>query len=193
MMRACSLSRCTRGVTIVEFALVAPALLFLICGAIEMGNMIFARQVLEGAVIEAARTATASMETGEKDRAAIMRKSVSDTMKLFPVAAGKSITITTTVFADFASVTPEVYTDANNNGKYDANEPFVDRNKNGKWDPATPKTGVMGDPGDVISYTVNYPKGVLFKLVGDTIGYADGVEPLSATTVVRNEALRRNS
>lgn len=185
--------RCTRGVTIVEFALIAPTLLMLICGAIELGHLLFARQVLEGALIEAARAATASMETGESDRSTIMRKSVGDTMKLFPVADGKSITITTTVFADFASVTPEIYTDVNKNGKYDVGEPFVDRNKNGKWDPSTPKTGVMGNAGDVVSYTVNYPKAVLFQMVGNAIGFANGVEPLSATTVVRNEALRRKS
>ncbi|WP_238560138.1 TadE/TadG family type IV pilus assembly protein [Sphingomonas sp. Mn802worker] len=188
-----NLLRCTRGVTIVEFALIAPMLLFVLCAAIEMGHLIFARQMLEGALIEAARAATASMETGENDRATIMRKSVADTMKLFPAAAGKSITVTTTVFADFASVTPEIYTDANKNGKYDQGESFVDRNKNGKWDPSTPKTGVMGGAGDVVSYTVTYPKAVLFQMVGKAIGYGDGTEPLSATTVVRNEALRRNS
>lgn len=193
MMDRPSLWRCARGVTIVEFAMIAPILLFLICGAIEMGHMIFARQMLEGALIEAARRATASMETDENTRATIMRNSVGNTMSLFPVAAGKSIDVTTTVFADFASVTPEIYTDANKNGKYDAGEPFVDRNKNGKWDPSTPKSGVMGDAGDVVSYTVTYPKAVLFRMVGSAIGYGEGVEPLSATTVVRNEALRRKS
>ncbi|MBW6522780.1 pilus assembly protein [Sphingomonas sp. RHCKR47] len=192
-MRIHQIVRCRRGVTVIEFAMLAPALFLLICGAIELGHLTFARQTLEGAMIEAARTATASMETSEADRGTIMRKSVTDAMSLFPAAPGKKITIETKVFADFASVTPEIYTDVNKNGKYDANEPFVDRNKNGKWDPSTPKTGTMGDAGDVVSYTVTYPKAVLFQFVGNAIGFANGVEPLSATTVVRNEALRRNS
>jgi len=192
-MTRLSLWRCVRGVTVIEFTLLAPALFLLICGAIELGHMTFARQVLEGAMIEAARAATASMETSEADRATIMRKSVADAMVPFPAATGKTIDIKTKVFADFASVTPEIYTDANKNGKYDANEPFVDRNKNGKWDASTSKTGAMGNAGDVVSYTVTYPKAVLFRFVGDAIGYVDGVEPLSATTVVRNEALRRKS
>lgn len=187
------LIRCNRGVTIIEFALLAPALFLLICGGIELGHLTFARQVLEGAMVEAARTATATMETNESERASIMRKSVAGSMSLFPVAPGKVIDIQTKVYADFASVTPEIYTDANKNGKYDPNEPFVDRNKNGKWDPSTPKSGTMGNAGDVVSYTVIYPKAVLFQFVGHAIGFANGVEPLSATTVVRNEALRRKS
>lgn len=187
------LLHCTRGVTVIEFALLAPALFLLICGAIELGHLTFARQVLEGAMVEAARIATASMETNEEDRATIMRKSVTGAMSLFPAAPGKTIQIQTKVFADFSSVTPEIYTDANKNGKYDANEPFVDRNKNGKWDPSTSKSGAMGSAGDVVSYTVTYPKAVLFQFVGTAIGFANGVEPLSATTVVRNEALRRKS
>jgi len=184
---------CRRGVTAIEFALLAPALFLLICGAIELGHLTFARQVLEGAMVEAARKATASMETDEAERSTIMRKSVASAMSLFPRASGKSIDIQTKVFADFASVTPEIFNDANKNGKYDINESFVDRNANGKWDPSTPKTGAMGGAGDVVSYTVTYPKAVLFQFVGRAIGYANGVEPLSATTVVRNEALRRKS
>jgi Flp pilus assembly protein TadG len=193
MMLWARLPRCVRGVTVIEFALLAPALFFLICGAIELGHLTFARQVLEGAMIEAARSATASMETNEDERGTIMRKSVADAMALFPAAPGKTIAIETKVFADFASVTPEIYTDANKNGRYDLNEPFVDRNKNGKWDPSTPKSGTMGNAGDVVSYTVTYPKAVLFQFVGSAIGFSNGVEPLSATTVVRNEALRRKS
>ena len=109
------LVRCNRGVTIIEFALLAPALFLLICGGIELGHLTFARQVLEGAMVEAARTATATMETNEGERASIMRKSVAGAMSLFPVAPGKVIDIQTKVYADFASVTPEIYTDANKN------------------------------------------------------------------------------
>lgn len=183
-----------RGVTIVEFAIILPAMLTLICGAIEFGHMLFARVVLEGAVTEAARTATATLETQESQRTAIMRASVTESMKDFGTAPGQSITIATTVYRSFSTATPETFTDSNGNKQYDKNEPYVDRNKNGVWDNATPVGGsTLGGPGDVVSYTVRFPKRVLFGFVGSAIGYGAGVIPLSASTVVRNEAVVQSS
>lgn len=181
-----------RGITIVEFAIILPAMLTLICGTIEMGHMILARQVLEGAVVDAARKATASMETGETQRRQIMVDSITRSMSSFATAPGQAIDIQTRVYADFSSAYPETYTDQNGNGRYDSGEPYVDRNRNGQWDNATAKTGTLGGPGDVVSYTVRYPKRVLFGFVGRFIGRSTGVLPLAATTVVRNEAVVRS-
>ncbi|MEG3169774.1 TadE family protein [Sphingomonas sp. LB3N6] len=179
-----------RGVTIVEFAIILPAMLSLICGAIEFGHMMFARVVLEGAVTEAARAATATLETKESERTAIMRASIAKSMGEFGTAPGRSIDISTTVYRDFSTAFPETFTDANGNKQYDKGEPYVDRNKNGMWDNATPVAGnTLGGPGDVVSYTVKFPKRVLFGFVGSVIGYGSGVIPLSASTVVRNEAV----
>lgn len=179
-----------RGVTIVEFAIILPAMLTLICGAIEFGHMLFARVVLEGAVTEAARTATATLETNETQRTSIMRASITKSMSDFGTAPGQSVTITSTVYRDFSTAFPETYTDTNGNGRYDSGEAYVDRNKNGVWDSAKPVSGsTLGGPGDVVSYTVRFPKRVLFGFVGSTIGYGGGVIPLSASTVVRNEAV----
>ena len=184
--------RDTRGVTIVEFAIILPAMLTLICGTIEMGHMILARQVLEGAVVDAARKATASLETDEAARRQVMIASVSRSMAAFATAPGQAIDIQTRVYADFSSAYPETFTDQNGNDKRDDGEPYVDRNRNGQWDNATPKTGTLGGPGDVVSYTVRFPKRLLFGFVGRFIGRTDGVLPLSATTVVRNEAVVRS-
>ncbi len=186
------LIRDARGVTIVEFAIILPAMLTLICGTVEMGHMILARQVLEGAVVDAARKATASMETGEADRRAIMIASITSSMASFPRAPGQAIDIQTRVYADFSSAYPETYTDTNGNNRFDAGEPYVDRNRNGQWDNAIAKTGTLGGPGDVVSYTARYPKRLLFGFVGRFVGRANGVLPLSATTVVRNEAVVRS-
>lgn len=161
-----TLSQCERGVTIVEFAFLSPIMLFLICGAVEIGHQIFARQVLEGSVMEAARAATATLESSEAERIAVMNARIKLDMKQFPAPAGREISIVTKVYADFASVTPELYTDSNKNGTYDLGEPYVDRNKNGRWDASVPKSGTLGGPGDVVSYTVTYPKRVLFGFVG---------------------------
>jgi Flp pilus assembly protein TadG len=146
-----------RGVTILEFAMILPALLTLICGSIELGHMLFARVVLEGAMTEAARLATASMETKEADRTEIMRTSIKNSMSAFGTAAGQSIRITSTVYRDFSTATPETFTDTNGNGQYDSGEPYVDRNKNGMWNNAMPVAGsTLGGPGDVVSYPATW-------------------------------------
>ncbi|MEI5686336.1 TadE/TadG family type IV pilus assembly protein [Sphingomonas kyungheensis] len=182
--------RDARGVTVVEFAIILPAMLTLICGTIEMGHMILARQVLEGAVVDAARKATASLETDETRRRDIMTASITRSMAAFATAPGQTMEIQTKVYADFSSAYPETYTDQNGNGRYDAGEPYVDRNRNGKWDDTTAKTGALGGPGDVVSYTVRFPKRLLFGFVGRFIGRSVTL-PLSVTTVVRNEAVVR--
>jgi len=191
-MPAHLLFRDRRGLTIVEFAIILPAMLTLICGTIEMGHMILARQVLDGAVVDAARKATASLETDEATRRQIMVQSITRSMSAFALAPGQAIDIQTTVYADFSSAYPETYTDQNNNGRYDPGEPYVDRNKNGQWDNVTAKSGTLGGPGDVVSYTVKFPKRVLFGFVGRFIGRSTGILPLTATTVVRNEAVVRS-
>lgn len=181
-----------RGVTIVEFAVILPAMLTLIFGGIELGHMMLARIVLEGSVTEAARAATASLETGEEDRDMIMRESIERAMDSFPVADGEVITIQTTVYRDFRSAYPENYTDVNKNERYDFGEPYVDRNNNGQWDPALPITGTLGGPGDVVSYTVVYPKKILFGVLQADWALGPYIR-LGATTVVRNESVVRRT
>ncbi|MBB3692901.1 TadE/TadG family type IV pilus assembly protein [Sphingomonas sp. BK580] len=192
MIRAISLLRDRRGATVIEFALILPAVLSAVCGTIELGHMLVARMVLDGAVIEAARIATASVDNSQAARDAVMRQSITAAMSGFPLATGQQMSIDTRVFADFSTAYPEVYADANGNGRYDLGETFTDRNRNGKWDPATPITGTMGGAGDVLSITVRYPKKVLFGFLGTQWAMGSLVN-LSATTVVRNEAVSRTS
>jgi Flp pilus assembly protein TadG len=185
-----TLRRNRSGVTAVEFGVILPGMLTLICGSLEIGHMIFARVVLEGAVVEAARVATASLETAEDDRDRIMRAKITDMMKAFPTAKDKAITIETKVFKDFSTVRPEVFDDANRNGTREATEAFIDRNENGKWDPSTPITGKLGGAGAVVSYSANYPKSILFGFLAGPLGLGTSFN-LKATTVVRNESVVR--
>lgn len=192
MTRALTLLRDRRGAAVIEFALILPVLLTAVCGTIELGHMLVARVVLDGAVVEAARVATASVDNSQSARDTVMRQSITNAMGSFPLATGQQMSIDTRVFADFSTAYPEVYADANRNGKYDLGETFVDRNKNGRWDPATPITGTMGGAGDVLSITVRYPKKVLFGFLGTQWAMGSLIN-LSATTVVRNEAVSRTS
>ncbi|GAA0728709.1 TadE/TadG family type IV pilus assembly protein [Sphingomonas japonica] len=181
-----------RGVTTVEFAILIPALFTLLCGTIELAHLVFARTVLDGAVVDAARSATASLETSEGDRADLMRESIRKTMRPFPLQPGSEIAIETAVYRDFGSVTAEYFDDANSNGTYDLGESFTDRNANGQWDPSTPIAGELGGPGDVVSYTAVYPKRILFGFLVDFMGMQETFN-VRSTTVVRNESVVRRA
>ncbi len=163
------------GISTVEFAIILPALLTLICGSIELG-----------------RISTASLETAEAQRTTVMEESIEQAMRFFPLAAGAHVGVETTVYSDFSSAHPETYDDANENGQFDLGENFVDRNANGKWDAASPIAGTLGGPGDVVSYTVHFPKRILFGFLGMNWLMGDRIT-LNATTVVRNESVVRRT
>lgn len=186
------LSRDRSGIAAVEFALLAPTMILLICGSLEMGDMIMARMTLDGAVVDAARVATASLETSEATRTASMRASIQNTMSSFHTAPGQSISIQTTVYRDFSTAYPENFTDVNGNGAYNTGEPFTDRNANGRWDPAVPISGTLGGPGDVVSYTAIYPKDILFGFLPAMLNLGTQFT-LKSTTVMRNEAVVRRT
>lgn len=190
MTRLSSFRRDRRGVAAVEFALIALPMFTMICGTIELGHMIYCRAVLEGAVTQAARTASATMETTEGDRQKIMLDDIKSSMSPFRTAKDKEITIETKVYKDFSTAYPENFTDTNGNGSYDFGEDYTDRNGNGKWDPAQPISGTMGGPGDVVSYTAKFPKQILFDFVAAPLGLGSQID-LAATTVTRNETIRR--
>ena len=50
--------RDTRGATIVEFALISPVMCLLLLGLIDLGYRTYVTSVVQGAIQEAARTAT---------------------------------------------------------------------------------------------------------------------------------------
>ncbi len=184
--------RSERGTTIVEFALLAPVMFLLICGAMDLGYLYLAQTSLNGALLQAARLNAVSMEKSENDRQAAMRASITETMS--PYSDVQPV-VDTKVFKTFASSQPEPYIDTNNNGQYDPPAPpfpgeaFTDRNGNGKWDASIPLTSgaqTMGDVGDVVSYLATLDVQHLFPI------YFNGKKTISlrATAVVRNEATK---
>ena len=64
------------GISTVEFAIILPALLTLICGSIELGHMLFARVVLEGAMTEAAHAHQDVLRTTDSLRTTVVAFSV---------------------------------------------------------------------------------------------------------------------
>src|SRR5215217_2183796 len=82
-----------RGVSILEFALVAPLLLTMTVGSIEVGRMFYVRQGLEYATEEAARYYMLNPTTAESNVTALLKSKM-------PGDMGPSVNVT---YADTAN------------------------------------------------------------------------------------------
>jgi Flp pilus assembly protein TadG len=183
-LRLARLVRGRRGVTAVEFALIAPVCVTLLCVFIDLSMVMFITNVMEGGLREASRYAiTGSLEPGvtREDK---IKQIVYD--HSYNLIAQADIAVTYKVYGNFQSIgQPEPYTDTNSNGQHDAGEPFTDINNNGVWDSDQGKVG-PGGPGDIVAYTVSY-KWVLWTPLAAEIWGNGGAVTLTATVAVRNE------
>lgn len=170
----------SRGVTAIEFALVAPVFLVLLLGCFEFGQAIYLQGVLHGAVQDAGRDA--GLESGVSAGGDIdtrVRRQVA------AIAPRGSILTTRKNYRNFLDVgKPEDFIDANGNQAYDPEECFTDANGNGQWD-ADKSQGGQGGADDVVVYTakLSYKRIVpLYSL----LGWSDTGSAI-ATTVLRNQ------
>jgi len=175
------LARDERGATIVEFALITPALLITLMGLFDLAYNMYTAQQLQGAIQNAARQSTLEgASTNVSNIDAIVTRAV------HAVAGNATLTFDRTAYASFASVArPEDYTDVNNDGTCNDGEPFEDANDNGVWDADSGSSG-FGGARDAVLYTVTvvYPRAFpIAKLIpGQTDNFT-----LTATTVLRNQ------
>lgn len=141
------LRRDETGVTAVEFSLIAPTFLMLLMGTIDIGQMVYAQSVLNGAVQSAARGA--SLEGGDTAAADAMVLE-----RVEGIMPGVVLATSRTSYYDFADIErPEQWNDADNNGVCNDGEAYTDENRNGQWDV---DIGVSGNGGanDVVIYEV---------------------------------------
>ncbi|MGB3797093.1 MAG: TadE/TadG family type IV pilus assembly protein [Alteraurantiacibacter sp.] len=145
------------GVTVVEFALIAPTFLLLLMGTLDIGQMVYGQSVLNGAVQSAARDA--SLEGGDTDAAdALVLERVAGVMP------GVELETSRTSYYDFADIErAEQWNDADDNGICDNGEAYVDENRNEQWDD---DVGVSGNGGanDVVIYSVEATYEPIFKV-----------------------------
>ncbi|MBU6267799.1 MAG: pilus assembly protein [Sphingomonadales bacterium] len=152
-----ALRRDDAGNTILEFAMVAPVFFVLLLGTANMGQMIYGKIVLNGAIEVAARAS--SLESGDTTAAdAMVRKIVG------PILPGATYTITRFNYYDFADVNrAEKFTDTNGDGVCDNSESYIDENGDGIWNPDIGDTG-QGSANDVVVYQVRVQYTPLFKV-----------------------------
>ncbi|WP_374405756.1 TadE/TadG family type IV pilus assembly protein [Pelagerythrobacter sp.] len=178
-----NLARDTGGVTLVEFALVAPVLFLLIFGIFDIGHGLYLRSVLQGAVQDAARGA--GLESGRLNQAALDERVMLSVQGVMPFVEEDDIDIVRLNYENFSDVgTPEDFDDTNRNNTYDDTECFTDRNDNGQWDPDV-GAGGLGGADDIVYYEVGVRYDRLFPL-WSMIGLPHrGLA--QATTVMRNQ------
>lgn len=175
---------CQRGAAALEFAFALPIVVLLLAGTFDLGMVLFADILLEGAVRDTSRLGiTGYSPTGVDRDTMILDALKSDTLGL--IDTNKAI-ITHKVYHSFGDIgKPEPYTDVNGNNQYDVGEPFQDINGNGHWDSDMGVAG-LGGAGDVVLYTVTYDWTTWTHLVDPLFG-KDGKITLTASTAVRNE------
>lgn len=152
------LGRDARGVTVLEFALLAGPLLILLTGAFDLTYRSYVLSVLQGTLSDAARRASvedpafmAEGDTTEERVAAQIREQLSS------VAPGADPQVTISNYYEFSGIgnAEKIMTDVNGNGQfdYDDGDCWQDANGNGSFDLDAGREG-LGGANDVAFYEV---------------------------------------
>lgn len=179
-----SIYKAQDGATAAEFALVAPVMLLMTIGIIEVSLMMLTQNIMESATFTAARLGkTGYTEAGMTREETIIQA-------LHDAADGlldtSQVHIETESYNEFGQVgSPEPFVDANANGVHDDGENYTDVNGNGVYDTDMGADN-EGNAGQVVVYIVTYPWHVTTPFLNTIMG-DNGVFTLTARTVVKNE------
>ncbi|MDO9362120.1 MAG: TadE/TadG family type IV pilus assembly protein [Sphingopyxis sp.] len=180
------LCRNKRGTALIEFAMTAPVFLLLLMGVFDYCWQIYAQQVLQGAVSQAARLATlennAGSQTAIDDRVRVRVKQV------FKDA---DVSFKRLSYESYDQVgKPEPLTDKNGNGVWDTGECFEDMNGTGAWEADRGSAG-NGGADDVVLYRASMKFDRVLP-VWRMLGQPQETT-LKATTVLRNQPYNANA
>lgn len=175
-----------RGTALIEFALTAPVFLLLLVGVFDYCWQMYAQQVLQGAVSQAARLST--LEAYAEDQQALDAKVKSKVLSVFKDA---DVRVKRLAYESFDQVgKPEPLTDKNGNNVWDPGECFEDMNGTGNWESDRGTSG-NGGADDVVLYQVS----MKFNRVLPTwrmLGQSEEAT-LSSSTVLRNQPYNANA
>ncbi|MBN8500520.1 MAG: pilus assembly protein [Sphingomonadales bacterium] len=175
------LRRDKAGVTVIEFALLAPVLMVMLFGLLDLAYNMYTAQMLQGAVQDAARKSTIE---GAANSAAAVDGIVTTAVRT--VAPGATLNFSRKAYTNFTNAArPEDFDDVNTNGTCDDGEPFEDANGNGNWD-LDPGVDGFGSARDAVLYTVQitYPRA--FPIFAFIPGQSDTYD-MQVTSVLRNQ------
>ena len=168
--------RCDQGAALVEFALILPALLMFVMGALEIGYRVYAVSVVNGSLREAARMASTGGYTGAE-----IDQKVTSMIRDWRSTA--NVAIVKRSYSDFTGVgLPEPITSGTvESGTYC----YQDINKNNIWDADRGADG-LGGAEDVIYYEVTMTYPTLMKFTQKAFGLG-AVTTVKQNTIVSNE------
>lgn len=168
-----------RGVTIIEFALVAPVLLAVIMGGFELTYQGYVHSVVRGELSKASRSNVLERSSSNTERFAIDERIRQNILQVAPHA--RIDPPTRVAFSSYARVRSPAEPDANNNGICEPGETYEDSNRNGRWDE---NSGIANGSGakDVIVYTVNVEYDRLFP-VASLMGLSNTVTIAASTNL----------
>lgn len=173
------------GVAAVEFGFAAPVVILASVGLIELGTMMFANSLVEGALREAARFGITGFSPVGVSREERILQIVED--RTNGIVDMQTATVSQLIYPSFGDVgKPEPYDDSNPvNGSYDLGESFQDINGNGVWDADMGAAGA-GGPGAVVLYTIAVDWPAMTPLFAPFMGTGGKIR-MGASVAVRNE------
>lgn len=181
------LRRDTRGATLIEFGFVAPLLCLTVMGIFELGYQMYVSSVVDGALHQAARTATVGSVTGEE-----IDTQVRDQLAAFSQHGEAVVTTTQRSYSEFSDVRkPEKITgDTEPLLEYNEGDCFEDANGNGEYDLDRGRGG-LGQAEDIVDYEVSitYPR--MFPMAG-LLGWTE-TATVTHSTVLRNQPFAARS
>jgi len=170
------------GTSFVEFAFVAPILITIIVGIIEISMIMLVSALVEGGVREAARFGLTGSTPPGMSREEFITQRIQDITMGFIQVDDSNVTVS--VYPSFGDIgQPEPFTDQNANATYDTGEPYTDINGNNAWDNDMGQAGA-GGPGEVVLYRIDYEWPLMFGLLAATLG---PTMQMSTSMAVRNE------
>lgn len=154
-----------RGIAATEFGLILPVFAMLLLGGFDLSHTIYMQGVMQGEVQKAARKSSLQSGTGTSTQAAIDAAVRSAVKNLNTSMSDSDIVITRRNYKSFAKASAaqaETFTDSTSgihaNGVCDGGEAYTDANNNGVWDADGGDAG-QGSAKDitVLSVTASYP------------------------------------
>lgn len=185
--KRCALAGDASGIAAVEFGLIAPVLMLLLAGTLDLGHTLYVQAVLQGAVQKAARDSSLQTGTLAVNQATIDAM-VTDQVKSLNNNAVVAVTRRSYyTYTEAAAARPEDFTDTPSDPDNICNngEPYVDLNDNDAWDADGAVEGQGGARDKAIyTVTISYPR--LFPIDKFIPGMSENLN-ISASTVLANQ------
>ncbi|MEQ1539081.1 MAG: TadE family protein [Sphingorhabdus sp.] len=172
------------GVSVTEFGLIAPVVATMLLGTMNVGHSLYMRTVLDGAIQDIAR------DSSLEDGGVLAKQEIIDdriTTQVKRLNKSANVNIRRRYYRNFTNAndaTAEDFTDTNEDGTCNSNEPYVDANLNGTWDDDGGDAGQGGAQDvSIVTVTVSYKRP--FPMAG-LIGLSNDVT-VAASTVLANQ------